>query len=172
MGFQDRNGSDELPTRIIVRACAMALDGGTIHLSAIDEANRQVSIMLASFLPSSSMQVAGRLYFDGDLVPMRSEREAAILKLLTMATVEAPQLPPRVENSLMVVMGQDIKDFFARSPEENCRAFIRKIIESVQSENYLSLVTDEEKALAAEANRDEWDRPSGKKKRRAWRRGR
>lgn len=170
MGFRERTGSDELPTRIVVRDCAMALDGGTIHLSATDEAGRQVSIMLATPLPSSSMRVAGRLYFDGDLVPMRSEREAGVLKLLTAATVEAPELPPRVENSRMVVIGQDIKDFFARSPEKNCRAFIRKIVESVQSDNYLRLVTDDEKALADEANRDEWDRPIGKKKRRTWRR--
>ena len=171
MGLQERTGSDELPTRIVVRDCAMALDGGTIHLSATDEAGRLVSIMLATPLPSSSMRVAGRLYFDGDLVPMRSEREAGILKLLSEASVEAPGLPPRVQKSRMAVFGQDIKDFLEQTPEENCRAFIRKIVESVQSENYLRLVTDEEKALAEDANRDEWDPPSGKKKRRTWRRG-
>ncbi len=172
MGLQERTGSDELPTRIVVRDCAMALDGGTIHLSATDDAGRQVSIMLATPWPSSSMRVSGRLYFDGDLVPMRSEREAGILKLLLEAAVEAPPLPPRVQTSRMVIIGQDIKNFLEQAPEENCRAFIRKIVESVQSENYLRLVTDEEKALVEEANRDEWDRPSGKKKWRSWRRGR
>ena len=102
---------------------------------------------------------------------MRSEREAGVLKLLSEATVEAPRLPPLVQKSRMVVIGQDIKDFFDQTPEENCRTFIRKIVDSVQSENYLRLVTDEEKALAEEANRDEWDRPAGKKKRRTWHRG-
>ncbi len=171
MGLRERTGSDELPTRIVVRDCAMALDGGTIHLSAKDEAGRPVSIMLATSLPSSSMRVAGRLYFDGDLVPIRSEREAGILKLLSEATVEAPRLPAHVQKSRMVVIGQDIKDFLEQTPEENCTAFLRKIIESVQSESYLRLATDEERALADEANRDEWERPSGKKKRRFWRRG-
>jgi hypothetical protein len=172
MGLQERTGSDELPTRIVVRHCAMALDGGTIHLIATDEAGRQVSIMLAALLPSSSMRVAGRLYFDGNLVPMRSEREAGILKLLSEATVESPRLPPPVQESRMVVIGQDIKSFLEQTAEENCKAFIRKILQSVQSESYLRLVTDEEKALADEANHDEWERPSGKKKRRTWRRGR
>src|SRR5262249_43653320 len=153
----------------VVRDWAMALDGGTIHLYATDEAGRQVRIMLATLLPSSSMRGSGRLYFDGDLVPMRSEREAGILRLLSEATVERPRLPPRVQKSPMVVIGQDIKDFLEHTPEENCKAFIRKILESVQSENYLRLVTDEEKALAEEANRDEWARPTGKKKRRTWR---
>ena len=72
----------------------------------------------------------------------------------------------------MAVFGQDIKDFLEQTPEENCRAFIRKIVESVQSESYLRLATDEERVLADEANRDEWERPSGKKQRRSWRRGR
>jgi hypothetical protein len=171
VGFQERTGSDELPTRIVVRNCAMALDGGTIHLGATDEAGRQVSILLATTLPGGSTRVAGRLYFDGDLVPMRSEREAGILKLLSEATVEAPYSPPSCRTSRMAIIGNDIKEFFEQTPEENCRAFIRRIMESVQSENYLRRVTDEEKALADEANRDEWDQPSGKKKRRTWRRG-
>jgi hypothetical protein len=149
----------------------MMLDGGTILLSATDDTGRQVSIMLTTLLPGSSTRAAGRLYFDGDLVPMRSEREAGILKLVSEAKVEAPRLPPNRRTSRMAIIGNDIKEFFEQTPEENCKAFIRRIVESVQSENYLRLATDEERALAEEASRDEWDRPSGKKKRRSWRRG-
>jgi hypothetical protein len=171
MGLQERTASDELPTRIIVRDCALTLDGGTIHLIATDEAGRQVSIMLATSLPGSSLRVAGRLYFDGALVPMRSEREAGILKLLSEATVQAPRLQPRGRAPLMAIIGEDIKEFFEHTPEGNCKSFIRKIVESVQAESYLRHATDAEKALADESNRDEWERPSGKKKRRLWRRG-
>ena len=172
MGLPERIASDELPIRIIVRDCALALDGGTIHLIATDEAGHQVSIMLATSLPGSSMRVAGRLYFDGSLVPMRSEREARILKLLSEATVQVPRLPPSGRTSRMAILGEDIKEFLEQTPEENCRAFIRKIVESVQSESYLRFATDEESAIADEANHDEWERPSAKKKRRTWRRGR
>jgi hypothetical protein len=172
MRLPERIGSDELPIRIIVRDCALTLDGGTIHLFATDEAGHQVSIMLATSLPGSSMRVAGRLYFDGSLVPMRSEQEARILKLLSQATVQVPRLPPSGRRSRMAIIGEDIKEFLEQTPEENCRAFIRKIVESVQSESYLRFATDEESAIADEANRDEWERPSGKKKRRTWRRGR
>ena len=172
MGYQERTGSDELPTRVVVRHCAMALDGGTIYLSATDETGRQVSIMLASSLPSSSMRVAGRLYFDGDLVPMRSEREAGVLKLLSEARVEASSLPPSRRTSRMAIIGNDIKEFLEQSTEENCRAFLHRIMESVQSENYIRFATDDERALAKEADRDHWERPSGKKKRRSWHRGR
>jgi hypothetical protein len=70
----------------------------------------------------------------------------------------------------MVIIGEDIKQFLEQTPEENCKAFIRKVVESVQSESYLRFVTDEEKAIADEAHSDGWERPSGKKKRRTWRR--
>lgn len=170
MGLLDRVASDGLPARIVVRDCAISLDGGTIHLIAGDEAGRQVSIVLATSWPGSSM-VAGRLYLDGGLVPIRSEREARILKLLSEATVQAPRLPPRGRPSQMVIIGEDINEFLEQAPEENCRAFIRKIVEAVQSDSYLCLATDDEKATAEVASRDEWERPSGKKKRRSWHRG-
>jgi hypothetical protein len=171
MGLQERTGSYELPTRIVVRDCAMALDGGTIHLSATDEVGRQLSILLATTLPRSPMRVAGRLYFDGELVPMRSERETQILKLLSEAKVEASRLPPTCRTSRMAIIGNDIKEFLEQMPEENCKAFLRRIVETVQSESYVRLSTDEERSLAEEANRDEWEQPSAKKKRRSWRRG-
>jgi hypothetical protein len=117
------------------------------------------------------MRVAGRLYFDGGLVPMRSQREAGILKPLSEATVETTSLPPSVETSRMVIIGNDIKQFLEQTPEENCIAFIRKIVEHVQAESYLRFATDEEKAIVNEASRDEWEQPSEKKKRRPWRRG-
>lgn len=170
MGFRERAGSDEVPTRIVVRDCAMRLDGGTIHLYATDEAGGELSITLVTTWPAWP-RVAGRLYVDGDLVPMRSEREAQILKVLSEAKIEAPRLPPGRRTSGMAVIGNDIKKFLEQTPEENCRAFIRRIVESVQSENYLGFATDEERALADTSYRDEWERPSIKKKRRPWRRG-
>ena len=171
MGLRERVASDELPIRIVVRDCALTLDGGTIRLFATDEAGRGVSIMLATSLPGSLMRVAGRLYFDGGLVPMRSEREAQILKLLSEATVQTPHLPASGRTSRRTILGKDIKEFLEQTPEENCIAFIRKIVEHVQAESYLRFATDEEKAIVNEASRDEWEQPSEKKKRRPWRRG-
>ena len=172
MGLQKRTSSDDLPTRIVIRDCAMMLDGGTIELFATDEAGRDVTILLATTLPNSSPRVAGRLYFDGELVPLRSEQEAGILKLLSEADVAVPPRPtPSRRTSGITISGNDIKEFLEQSPEENCKAFIRRIVESVQSETYLRRATDEEKALAEEATRDECEQKTAKKKRRFWRRG-
>src|SRR5262245_4181031 len=165
MGLQERTGSDELPTRIVVRGCGLAADGGTIHLGATDEAGRDVSISLATMWPGSSMRVAGRLYFDGELVPLRSERENGILKLLSEASIETPRSPATHRTSRMAIIGNDIEKFLKQTPELNVKAFILKIVESVQSDSYLRLATDEERAFAEEATRDEWEQPSAKKKR-------
>lgn len=174
MGFQQRTDSDELPNRLVVRGCAMACDGGTIHLDATDDAGFQVSILLATPLPS--FRVSGRLYFNGALVPIRSEREARIIALLSEATVKTSGPVASNLNPQMLIASSDLKDFLERTPEENCRASIRTILRAVQSETYPRLATSEERALAKdladEANRDNWERPSGKKKRRSWRRGR
>jgi hypothetical protein len=163
----------ELPSRIVVSDCALTLDGGTIHLMAANETGREFSVMLVTAMSTgTSMGVTGRLYFDGVLVPMRSEREAQILRLLSEATVQVPRLPPTRRTPRMAIVGEDIEQFLAQNPEETCRVFLRKILESVQSESYLRYATDEEKAIADEANRDEWERSTGKKKRRTWSRSR
>src|SRR5262249_29532521 len=125
MGLPERTVSDELPTRIVVRHCAMKLDGGTIYLGATDEAGRLVSILLATPIGWSEL-AAGRLYFDGNLVPMRSEREAGILKLLSEAKVEVPNSGPIGVHSRIAFGSEDIREYFERTPDENCRAFIHK----------------------------------------------
>src|SRR4051794_35541913 len=115
MGLREPIPSNELPTWIVVRDCALKLDGGAIHLIATDESGRQISIVLATSLPGSS-KVAGRLYFDGGIVPMRSERESRILKLLSEAPVQAPHLPTRDRASRNAIIGEDIKEFLEQTP--------------------------------------------------------
>ncbi len=176
MGLRQNSGPEELPSRITVGECALALDGGTVCLIGSDQADRDVYILLATPLQRcSSSHVAGRLYFNHKLVPMRSQQEAQILRLLSEATVQVTHLPPTSSGPRMLVLGRDIQEFLQRTPEDNCRAFIRKIVEAVQSEDYLRYATDEEKAekkaIADESTRDDWERPSGKKKRRPWRGG-
>jgi hypothetical protein len=173
MELKDDRPCDALPNRIIVRNCAIRLDGGTIHLIGTDEAGREFSVMLVTQLPTGRpLGVSGRLYFNGELVPMRSDREAQILRLLSEATIEVPPLSLARREPRITVIGDDIREFFDHAPEENCRAFIRRIVEAVKSEGYLRYTTDEEKVLEDESNRDVWEPRTGKKKRRTWRRRR
>jgi len=144
-------GKGALPRRIVVRDCAYALDGGTIHLTATDEAGREFGIRLVQHaFPRSSPStnvIPGRLYVGSRLVPMRSELEAQVLRLLSEATVQAPPPQPRPARR-MAVLGEDIKEVLSRTPEENCRAFLRQIVEFVQSERYVTFAAEVKRAAA------------------------
>lgn len=87
-----RRGS--LPGRIIVHDSAYALDGGSIHLRATDEWGRELGILLVKHAfpqPSPSTNVIpGRLYFGAQRVPIRSELEEWLLRLLAEVEVQAP----------------------------------------------------------------------------------
>jgi len=75
-----------LPTKLTVHNVAYAPDGGTTVLQAIDETGRECAVMLVQHAfpqPSPSLGLLpGRLYFDGGLIPMRSDLEAGVLSLL------------------------------------------------------------------------------------------
>lgn len=49
-----------------------------------------------------------------------------------------------------MVIGDDVKAVMSRTPEENCWAFPREIIEFVRPERYLTFVADVERTAGAE----------------------
>jgi hypothetical protein len=147
---------DALPSRIVVRDSAYALDGGTIHLRATDERGRELSILLVQHAfpqASPSMDlIPGRLYFGSKLVPIRSELEERVLRLLSEAEVQAPPPPPpQPPRKNTLIVGDDIKAFMSRTPEENCRAFLREIVEFVRSERYVTFAAEVERAAQRHA---------------------
>jgi hypothetical protein len=147
---------DALPSRIVVRDSAYALDGGTIHLRATDERGRELGILLVQHAfpqASPSMDlIPGRLYFGSQLVPIRSELEERVLRLLSEAEVQVPPPPPpQPPRKNMLILGDDIKAFMSRTPEENCRAFLREIVEFVRSERYVTFAAEVERAAQRHA---------------------
>jgi hypothetical protein len=142
---------DSFPRRIVVRDSAYALDGGTNHLRATDQRGRELGILLVQHaLPQASPSmgvIPGRLYFGSQLVPIRSELEERVLRLLSEAEVQAPPPPPpQPPRKNMMVIGDDIKAFMSRTPEENCRAFLREIVEFVRSERYVTFAAEVDRA--------------------------
>jgi hypothetical protein len=122
-----------LPAKLTVHNSAYALDGGTTVLQAADEAGGNHAVMLVQHAfpqPSPSLgALPGRLYFDGELVPMRSDLEAGLLSLLRAAEVrysdprqdqgERIQLSPNT-----LILGEDIRQVLTRGPEDNIRALL------------------------------------------------
>lgn len=145
---------DEFPRRIVVLDFAYALDGGTIHLQATDELGRELGILLVQHAypqASPSMKlIPGRLYFCSQLVPIRSKLEERVLRLLSEAEVRAPHTQQPRKN--MLILGDDIKAVASQTPEENCRAFLREIVEFVRSERYITFAAEIEQAAEKHPN--------------------
>jgi hypothetical protein len=144
-----------LPKTLTVHNSAFALDGGTTALQAIDEAGREHGVMLVQHAfpePSPSLgAVPGRLYFDGELVPMRSDLETQLLALLRAAEVRySGPLPDQGERIQLspnaMILGEDIRQVLSRGPEENIRALLAAVIEFVESEAYLRFAERVEQA--------------------------
>jgi hypothetical protein len=108
------------PQKLTVTGVAICMDGGTVMLSCSDEAGGEHSVKLISRMnPHSESKrapdwLAGRLYFDGELVAVRSEIESAVLALLREA------LP--------------------RERDELNQSFIARVIDYVASDEYVQFI--------------------------------
>lgn len=156
------------PSRLTLRNSAYALDGGTTSLMATDESGRPHGIMLVQHaFPQASGSldaIPGRLYFDGRLVPIRSEMEAAVLSLLKSAEVHFEGRPPFGGETFQLspnalILGDDIREVFTRGPEDNIRALTAKVIAFVESDEYLFFAdrVEQEKDEKRYAIWVEWD---------------
>ena len=86
--------------------------------------------------------VPGRLYFDDNLIEIRSPQEKNLLKLLKSAELrsapkddlsnEQIELSPNIH-----VFGDDIKRIFNQSPEENLHSMLNNVINFVESDEYV-----------------------------------
>jgi hypothetical protein len=86
-----------LPTHLIVSQTAIAMDGGTRAVLATDDDGKEHTIVLVQHgFPhrKTATEIPGRLYFDRELIPMRSDAETEILALLHSAEIgyEDPNL--------------------------------------------------------------------------------
>lgn len=147
-----------MPERLTVRNSTYLLDGGTTILRATDEAGRDHAVVLVQHaFPGASPSrdaIPGRLYFDGELVSIRSDLEMQVVRLLRTAAVRyMPAVDPesaygeRIQLSPMtLVLGDDIRRALSRGPEENLRAHLATIVRFVESDEYLRFAERAEQA--------------------------
>jgi hypothetical protein len=86
----------KLPGTILIHRTLYATDGGTILLEVFDENGNNYEIRLNQHAfphRRSSNEIPGRLYFDRQLVPIRSEAEKAIMNLLRNMKIQID--PPK-----------------------------------------------------------------------------
>ena len=139
-------GGVKLPAQLTLRDYQYLLDGGTTELSGTDEAGCRHVVALTAHLTPRGAADGGRLYFDGELIDIRSDDEAGVLDLLRTATVQGNREPPPANPPNVVVFGDDIKRVMSRSDSENIRELTAQVIEFVDSNRYLEFEEQVRKA--------------------------
>ncbi len=137
-----------LPKSLVLRSSQYWMDGGTASISGTDETEQSHVVMLvqSAFPWGNTFGIPGRLYFDDELVPLRSELESQVLAVLRAAEVR--DIPPGdcgepillSQNAL--ILDDDIKQVLSRGPEDNIRGLRDKIVATVESPEYLSFAAE------------------------------
>ncbi|PQO44238.1 hypothetical protein [Blastopirellula marina] len=124
---------------------AYYLDGGTAILYCVDQDDQRHNIRLSQRRFHSAH--SGRLYFDEQLVPVRSPLETELLALLERAAIRYEPAPmpgrpidPPSKNSL--ILSEDIKDVMERDEAANLRAFQSGIVNYVRSDEYVRYIEE------------------------------
>ena len=122
------------------------LDGGTITLKMEDEEKKEHTVILSQYMykeidvyGDEFFYVPGGLYFNDELLELRSEEEKKAYSsskenLKEPADKEKKDIPPDT-----LILSEDIKRVFQSSPEENEQAWLKEIIDFVSSDEYLEV---------------------------------
>lgn len=133
----------KFPTKLLLYDSAYVLDGGTTRLFFTDEQNKEHILVLRQHAYISDRKyllesLPGRLYFNESLIEIRSPEEKTLLSLLKTSELrnlsnKRIELPSNVH-----VFGNDLKETFSQSPQENLRSMLRNVIAFVESDEYIS----------------------------------
>lgn len=149
----------EIPEKLAIIEGFYFTDGGSIVLIAEepDSTRHQITLVQHLFLESVDPNMTpGRLYFNHLMIPVRSEMEANLISLL-----EASEIVPGEPHELgkseanagdgpVVVVGDDLKEYYARVAEgrhEAIQHLITELVNFVQSRKYVSIARIIEKKL-------------------------
>ena len=132
-----------IPLRLTFYSAAYALDGGSTTLYATDEQGKEHRVYLPrgfdSDDPSAPRQTTGLLYFDNELIPVRSPLEANLLRLFREALL-APRSVPRPGAMKLTppfaVVGDDLERLARGTADDNLRFLVDSVITYVESDAY------------------------------------
>ena len=132
-----------LPSRLTFYDASYRLDGGTTTLYATDEHGAEHSVCLPRGITSDSSsthhQTTGLLYFDSELVPVRSALELNLLRLLRQAQLAPRSVPRPGEMKLtppFAVVGDDLERLVRGTADDNLRFLVDSVISYVESDTY------------------------------------
>lgn len=141
----------EIPEKLAIVEGFYFTDGGSIVLIGedTDSTRHQITLVQHRFLDTFDPNMTpGRLYFNQQMIPVRSEEEADLISLLEASEI-VPDEPPEPEKSeacagdgLVVVVGDDLKEYYAKVAEgkgEAIQHLIGELLNFVQSREYFRI---------------------------------
>ena len=152
----------EIPEKVRIVDAFYFTDGGSIVLIAEepDSTHHQITLAQHRFLETFDPNLTpGRLYFNNQKIPVRSEVEANLIGLLDASEI-VPDEPPEPEKSEaqfgdgpVVVVGDDLKKYYAKVAEgkgEAIRHLIDELLNFVHSRKYVRIARKIDKKLETE----------------------
>ena len=135
-----------LPASITINSTSYFTDGGTmtLHVQSNEGTTQRVTLTQRAF---RDMPGFGRLYFDAEAVPVRSDAECELLGLLKTADIDYasrvfPESTERPKSKDSLVFGDDLKAYRDNSAEDIIHKFLEDIISFVELEEYVTLDGD------------------------------
>jgi hypothetical protein len=120
---QAKRRLESLPSSIIVLHAEYWLDGGTITIAGISDDGMPHTVALGQQMFPDEKN-AGCLYFDKEIVPIRSELERRVINLLKSARISytpGPMHNPRISDA---------------EQEDDTRRLCAKLVALVESDEY------------------------------------
>jgi hypothetical protein len=149
----------EIPEKLTIVDGFYFTDGGSIVLIAeeTDSIRHQITLAQHRFLEIFDPNlIPGRLYFNHQMVPVRSEMEAKLIALVQASAIvpAEPQESGKGEASTsdgpMMVVGDDLKEYYAKVAEgkgEVIQHLIETLLNFVQSREYVRIAKKIEKKI-------------------------
>jgi hypothetical protein len=131
----------ELPEIIAILETIHLLDGGTRLILAINPMGELCEIRLNQRVDTSGTN-PGRLFFNGQLIKVRSTDEARLLQLLKQTASKPVTFVVPMETEIRIwphkiFRGDDINKFLRKPLSEKAREFCEQLVTFVESEEYV-----------------------------------
>ncbi len=131
-----------LPLSLTFYTADYALDGGSTTLYGTDEHGSEHLVYLPRrFSSATGRRTIGLLHFDAEQIPVRSDMEQNVLRLLRQALISPCEVPRPGEMKLtapFAVAGEDLEQLVRGTPEANLRHLVDSVIAYVESDPYAS----------------------------------
>ena len=135
----------KIPENLTFQEAAYAFDGGSIMLILKGSEGQDYDFTLAQHAfrePEMYMNIPGRLYFDGNLIGIRSKEEEIILKIVECFLKAEEQKVSEEEVffekdlSGQLILGEDIKGIMS-NPHTHDIKLLKKFLNFIRSEEYI-----------------------------------